>query len=84
MSTVNMNHLYFFKWRTMEHGGAREGAGRKHKWGEESVRLFVSAPAGLVDKLEKYANKKGLSRSEAAVVAIAKEVGYKLPNRESD
>ena len=68
----------------MNSGGVREGAGRKLKYGEETARLVVTLPVGLLKKLEQYAVKKGVSQSEAAVVAVAKEVGYKLPKQESD
>ena len=62
----------------MNRGGAREGAGRKKKYKGETERLVVYAPAGLVKKLEQYAKKNELSRSEAAVRAIAEVVGFKV------
>lgn len=55
-----------------QHGGAREGAGRKLKSPGEgrSVVFTVSVPEGLVAQLMALAEAKGMSRSEAATQAL--------------
>jgi len=68
----------------MNSGGARKGAGRKRKYGEETIRLLVTMPVGLQKKLQKHADKQGMSQSEIAILAIAKEVGYKISRHQPE
>ena len=51
------------------HGGKRAGAGRKSKY-VDPVMVAALIPAKLRDKLDRIAESKGISRSQALVEAI--------------
>jgi hypothetical protein len=54
-----------------QHGGKRSGAGRPRKY-RESTRITVVVPVDLMHKLDRWAQRRGVSRSEAVVTALEK------------
>jgi hypothetical protein len=54
-----------------QHGGKRAGAGRPRKY-HESTRITVVVPVELVRRLDRWAERHELSRSEAVVTALEK------------
>jgi hypothetical protein len=67
--------MIFSKGREMaksQHGGKREGAGRKTAHPEEgpTVNISASVPSGLVARLDVLAEKRGWNRSAAVTEAI--------------
>jgi hypothetical protein len=62
-----------------QHGGKREGAGRKTAHPEEgpTVNISASVPSGLVDRLDALAKKRGWNRSAAITEAIRGLLGRK-------
>jgi hypothetical protein len=72
---VNLIRMIFSKGREMaksQHGGKREGAGRKTAHPEEGPTVNISAtvPSGLVERLDTLAEKRGWNRSAAVTEAI--------------
>ncbi len=62
--------------KKMQHGGKREGAGRKVASPEGPAKvLAVSVPQGLVEALDTYCNREQFSRSEAVTRAIRDLLG---------
>ncbi len=60
---------------TKQHGGKREGAGRKQAHPEgPAIVVTASVPSGLVDQMNALAEQKGWNRSEAVTEAIRKLV----------
>ena len=53
-----------------QHGGKREGAGRKEGPEGPAVIVTASIPSSLVDRMDVLAEKQGWSRSEAVTQAI--------------
>ena len=61
-----------------QHGGKREGAGRKPTHPEgATVNIGATVPAGLVERLDAMAAKKGWNRSEAVTEAIRGLLSHK-------
>jgi hypothetical protein len=62
-----------------QHGGKREGSGRKVAHPEEgrTVTIAASVPSGLVQRLDSLAEKRGWNRSEAVTEAIRGLLGRK-------
>jgi hypothetical protein len=61
-----------------QHGGKREGAGRKPINPEgKTVTVAASVPEALVERLDVLAHKKGWNRSEAVTEAIRGLLGRK-------
>lgn len=55
------------------HGGSRDGAGRKPANAEGATKIIAaSVPESLVERLDRYAEKKGWNRSKAITDAIRK------------
>ena len=54
-----------------QHGGKRAGAGRPRKY-RESARITVVVPIELVRKLDRWAERHDVNRSEAVVTALEK------------
>ena len=52
------------------HGGSRKGAGRKSGPDGPTRTVAASVPESLIEKLDKYADSKGLNRSQAVTAAI--------------
>lgn len=53
-----------------QHGGARKGAGRPPREGEPLVLIAAKVDASIVARVDEYAERHGLNRSQAIVVAI--------------
>jgi hypothetical protein len=55
-----------------QHGGRREGAGRKSAHPEDGKTVTISAtvPSGLVERLDALADKREWTRSQAISEAI--------------
>jgi hypothetical protein len=55
-----------------QHGGKREGSGRKVANPDEgrTVTIAASVPSGLVERLDALADKRGWNRSAAVTEAI--------------
>lgn len=63
-----------------QHGGAREGSGRKVANPEgPTVLVAATVPSGLVEALDAYTAKEQCSRSEAVTRAIRGLVGKRKP-----
>ena len=63
---------YFFMTplpKKTSHGGKRAGAGRKPRY-ENPVMIAARVPAKICDKLDRFAEANGLTRSEAVVEAV--------------
>jgi len=57
--------------KKQQHGGKREGAGRKPVNPEGRTKtIAASVPEGLVERLDALADKRGWNRSEAITAAI--------------
>jgi hypothetical protein len=57
--------------RKPQHGGKREGAGRKPVAPEEkAITIAVSIHAGLVERLDAVAEQNGWNRSQAVREAV--------------
>ena len=54
-----------------QHGGKRAGAGRPRKYCD-SARITVVVPVDLVAKVDRWAQRHSVSRSEAVVAALKK------------
>jgi hypothetical protein len=54
-----------------QHGGKRAGAGRPRKY-RESARITVVVPIDLMHKVDRWAQRHDVSRSEAVVMALEK------------
>lgn len=54
-----------------QHGGKRIGAGRPRKY-RESARITVVVPTELLEKIDRWAQRHDVSRSEAVVAALEK------------
>jgi hypothetical protein len=62
-----------------QHGGRREGAGRKVSNPEGPTKIVAaSVPASLVDQLDEEASKRGWNRSEAITEAIRRLLALAL------
>lgn len=53
-----------------QHGGKREGAGRKAHPEGATVIVSVSIPSPLLDRLDAVAENKGWKRSEAVTESV--------------
>tara|TARA_Y100000310_G_scaffold337769_1_gene425719 strand:- start:1489 stop:1689 length:201 start_codon:yes stop_codon:yes gene_type:complete len=55
-------------------GGAREGSGRKNKYGRgrKTRHLSINFPQDIIDKLDAKAEKQEVSRSEIVVALVEK------------
>ncbi len=63
-----------------QHGGAREGAGRKPSAPEgKTVTVAASVPEALVEQLTAMAEQNGWSKSEAITRAIRGLLGKRSP-----
>ncbi len=61
-----------------QHGGAREGAGRKVASPDgKAIPLVASVPEGLVDGLKAHAAAKGWTVSQAVTEAVRALLGRK-------
>jgi hypothetical protein len=58
------------KKKVPEHGGAREGAGRKVGPEGPTVVVAASIPESLVQQLDELAEKNGWKRSQAITEAV--------------
>lgn len=58
------------KTRKKQHGGRREGAGRKPHPEGKTVIIAASVPGDLVEQLDEYATTHGWNRSQAVTEAI--------------
>lgn len=66
--------------KKQQHGGARDGAGRKQASPDgPAVVVAASIPSGLVEALDAYTAKEQCSRSEAVTRAIRGLVGKRKP-----
>ncbi|MEX2167946.1 MAG: ribbon-helix-helix domain-containing protein [Pirellulales bacterium] len=64
-----------------QHGGKREGAGRRPSNPEgRTIAIAATIPETLVARLDELAKNEGWSRSEAITAAIRKLLGRKRSN----
>lgn len=55
---------------TKQHGGKRAGAGRPTKFDEQPCYLGCLAPFTLRERLDKWAQRHDMSRSDAILAAV--------------
>lgn len=61
---------------TLQHGGARKGAGRPRLHGTAITKtVAASVPEPLINGLDRWAKTQGLTRSQAVTEAIRRLVG---------
>ena len=68
-----LSHFFYMVWgmetNQPPRGGKREGAGRPRKY-RESTRITVVVPVDLIQKIDRWAQRHNVNRSEAVVTAL--------------